>query len=395
MIKIDVISPKKLSYPINMMLFNWLRFFSVRDKKLWVFGAREGHQYDDNSRYLFEYINKHKEGIRVVWLTRERKIAEIVRKKGFEAHTVYSLCGIRTALRAGVACYTNGLIDFGVLPLIGGSKIVALWHGMGFKKIYNGKYHGNILKCKKFFDGIFSWTYRDVTLSTSKYANIWLEEMFNLNKDNLYITGQPRNDAFKYVSKNDVLLKAGIDETKRIILYMPTYRHASLGKDAMEKIVKELHDDNLLNRTLDETNSVFVVKLHPLTPHIEINNRGNFIILDYGAVENNQELLGCADLLVTDYSSCFIDYALLKRPIIFYVPDEDQFVRNSEKLDEMYFKIERLCRTENPAILSKQLLCPHNRVSYMVNEIFEDESIRGTCYSENVYNVICKEIGLC
>ena len=29
-----------------------------------------------------------------------------------------------------------------------------------------------------------------------------------------------------------------------------------------------------------------------------------------------------------------------------------------------------------------------------INEVFEDPSIKGTRYSENVYNVICKEIGL-
>lgn len=392
MIKIDVKSPKKYLFPINIILFNLVRFFSVRDKKLWVFGAREGFQYDDNSRYLFEFINNHKDGIRAVWLTRERKIAEIVREKGFEAYTVYSFCGILTALRAGVACYTNGLIDFGVLPLIGGSKIVALWHGMGFKKIYNGKYHGKALKCKKILDRFFSWTYRDITLSTSNYANLWLEEMFTLNKEQIFITGQPRNDAFKYVSKCDVLSKVNIDGAKRIILYMPTYRHASLGEDAMEEIVKELYCNNQLNRVLDETNSVFVVKLHPLTPHIEIKNRENFIILDYGEVENNQELLGCADLLVTDYSSCFIDYALLERPIIFYVPDEKQFVDNSEKLDDMYFKIEKLCRAETPVTLSNLLLNPHNKVSGMTNKLFEDEGIRGTCYSENVFKLVCKEL---
>ena len=392
MIKIDVKSPKKYLFPINILIFNLVRLFSVRDKKLWVFGAREGHQYDDNSRYLFEYINNHKEGIRAVWLTRERKIAEIVREKGFEAYTVYSFRGILAALRAGGACYTNGLIDFCVLPLIGGSKIVALWHGMGFKKIYNGKYHGKTLKCKKIIDRFFSWTYRDITLSTSNYANLWLEEMFTLNKEKIFITGQPRNDAFRYVSKNDVLSKVNIDGTKRIVLYMPTYRQTSLGEDAMEEIVKNLYDNNQLCNVLDKTNSVFVVKLHPLTPHIDIKNRENFIILDYGAVENNQKLLGCADILVTDYSSCFIDYALLKRPIVFYVPDEDRFVEESEKLDDMYFEIEKLCRTENPVTLSNQLLSPHNKVSCMTNEIFEDESICGTCYSENVYRVICREL---
>ncbi len=394
MTKIDIKSPKKISYPINVLLFNLMRLFSSRDKRIWLFGAREGHQYEDNSRYLFEYINKQKEGIHAIWLTRDKTIARLIQQKGFEAYTVNSKAGIRMALRAGVACYTNGLIDFGLFPLIGGAKIVALWHGMGFKKIYNGKYSGKALQTKQFMDKLFSWTYRDVTISTSRYANLWLSEMFTLKKKKIYVTGQPRNDAFKHLAKVEVLKNTSIDITKKMVLYMPTYRQKTLGIDAMRKVVTDLYQNKTLDSALNNMNSVFVAKLHPLTPHISLPNRDNFIILDYASVDNNQELLGAADILVTDYSSCFIDYALLEKPIVFYVPDEKDFVNNSEALDEKYFEIEGLCKATTPEDLVEKITNPSIDVAKFSNAIFEDESIKGTCYSENVYKVICKEIGL-
>lgn len=87
---IDFKSSRKWSFPLNIILFNACKLYPFRNKHLWVFGAREGHQYDDNSRFLFEYVNKHKNNIRAVWLTRHKEIATRIQKEGFEAYTVGS-----------------------------------------------------------------------------------------------------------------------------------------------------------------------------------------------------------------------------------------------------------------------------------------------------------------
>lgn len=47
--------------------------------------------------------------------------------------------------------------------------------------------------------------------------------------------------------------------------------------------------------------------------------------------------MAIADMLVTDYSSCFVDYALLNRPIVFYTPDETDFLKQSESMEQEYF----------------------------------------------------------
>ena len=168
----------------------------------------------------------------------------------------------------------------------------------------------------------------------------------------------------------------------------------SMGVDAMTRIVDDLYNDRKLSQMLDASNSVFVAKLHPLTPHINLKNRDNFVILDFAAVDNNQDLLGIADCLVTDYSSCFIDYALLSRPIIFYTPDEEQFFKNSETVDKEFFDIEHLCQSTNPESLKNALSMSSTTVADATNALFEDDSIKGTCYSENVYKVIADKIGL-
>ena len=175
---------------------------------------------------------------------------------------------------------------------------------------------------------------------------------------------------------------------------MPTYRQPALGKKTMETIIRELYEDKCLDSYLTETNSVFLAKLHPLTPHIDLQNRENFIIMDYQAVDDNQQLMAAADMLVTDYSSCFVDYALLERPIFFYTPDEDLFLKYSEQMESGFFALSSLSKAVTPKQLVDLMNKPNMEIVKKTNEIFEDNSIKGTCYSENVYKEICKEIGL-
>jgi CDP-glycerol glycerophosphotransferase len=48
-----------------------------------------------------------------------------------------------------------------------------------------------------------------------------------------------------------------------------------------------------------------------------------------GRVHDVTPLLQISDALITDYSSLMFDYALLDRPMIFHVPDHDEYVGRS------------------------------------------------------------------
>lgn len=384
---------KKIALPINIILFNLCRLNPFRNKRIWVFGGWEGEHYDDNSRYLFEFVNEKHPEISAIWLTKNSATAKQVKIKGFKAYTFYSKEGIIAAFNAGVAIYSHGLIDFGQFPLVGGAKIVSLWHGVGFKKIYNAKYKGFKLYAKKILSLFFSWTARDITTVTSEYTLQQFQHIFGLNSNNMFITGQPRNDVlFKPLSKAKVLESLKISSDKKIILYMPTYRKPSLGKEYMDGIINVLYRSPILDDFLKSENAVFLVKLHPLTPHISIHNRDNFKILDYGSVKNNQELLAVSDVMITDYSSCFVDFALLNRPIIFFVPDEEQFVSQSEGLDDDFFRISALNSAKTVEEFVDKLEHSSNVVCDATNELFEAPAIKGTCYCNNVYELIKSKI---
>lgn len=395
--KIDWKNPKKYLWFLNAITFNFYRLIPFRNKKLWIFGAWEGWKYDDNSRTLFEYVNeKYGKEIRCVWLTNEEKTVNVVKSLGFEAYTSSSRMGKMLQKKAGVAIYTNGVMDFGLHPKVAGALIVSLWHGVGFKKIYNAKYSGLKLFIKKVMDKFFSWAYRDLSLVPSNYVAWQCKDYFSLPQNaKIEITGQPRNDVLKHhLSKIDILKKIKIDGTKKIILYMPTYRGYGVQSKSMTRIITDLYNSKELDSFLAEHNCIFIVKLHPLTPLIDLENRDNFSILDYYSVDSTQELLGVADILVTDYSSVFVDYALLEKPIIFYMPDHEDFLKQAEPIYEKFYDICNLNRCDNPKDLSNKLLESSMVAVNAINDLFEDPSIKNTCYSENAYQAIVRELKL-
>jgi len=395
MVRIDWLSPRKYTWIINAFCFHWEKHRNCRDPRYWVFGAWEGKKYDDNSRALFEYVNiYHPDDIHAVWITNKSDIVTKVRDLGYEAYMADSTEGRDAQRRAGVAFYTNGLIDFGLYPKVAGSVIVSLWHGVGFKAIYNDKYKGLQLLAKRLMDKVFSWTYRDVTVTTSTYVNSQFSSIFGLKEsDDIVICGQPRNDVLRgSFDKEAILSRIGISKDRKIVLYMPTYRGRQLGDDAMSTIVKDLYDDNEINSALTKTNCVFVVKLHPLTPKPDICDRDNFVVLDNAVVESTQTLLAISDALITDYSSCVVDYALLDRPVKFYTPDHELFVSKSEPLYDVFYK---LCkdRCSTPQELAWWVLNPDNKAVDLINDIFMDPAIKESCYCENVYKAIEERLG--
>jgi len=50
-------------YTLNIPLY-WISYFIPKKKNLWIFGAWFGYRYSDNSKYIFDYVNKNYKMIR-------------------------------------------------------------------------------------------------------------------------------------------------------------------------------------------------------------------------------------------------------------------------------------------------------------------------------------------
>lgn len=391
---------RKKNWAVNALRYNWMKAFpGKRNSSLWLFSSWEGQKYADNSRYLFEYMLANHPEITCIWQTRNQAVFDSLKRQNKPVQMIGTLEATKAQKEAGVVFYTNGLDDFGDFPQIYGATVVSLWHGIGFKKGYRELYH-QTNKLKRIVSdqkwNFFSWVKRDITVVTSEESKRHFIDIFALDKkSSILIAGQPRNDVFaesvalQSVLKNtDVLKKIG---TNKVVLYMPTFRKKS---EALMSQLEELWSADSFERMLEENNAVFLTKLHYL-------NRGNLqqtsrkILLNDSDVVDVQKLMCCADMLVTDYSSCGTDYALQNKPVLFYFPDWKEYDADNCMQEIARDACSINCATTAVNLEDKikaTLIDPQNgiRQSEKLNQLFDGTGVKCGEYSENVYRNVMK-----
>lgn len=208
---------------------------------------------------------------------------------------------------------------------------VCLWHGTPLKKIgmlQHPEYEGILRQFRYFVSG-----------STS-YIKIY-KACFGGDL-NVIVTGLPRND--KLFNKSDSLEKLGVIQLpkNKVVFYLPTFRQTVTG-DAVDAS-KNIYDDSYIkfndqddlnkwNGYLNSLHIILVVKPHPADKTMNEKIRmSNIIVVQNEELLNNDiqlnALLNQADALITDFSSVFIDYMLMDRPIGFMILDLDEYNKN-------------------------------------------------------------------
>ncbi|MFL6051646.1 MAG: CDP-glycerol glycerophosphotransferase family protein [Actinoallomurus sp.] len=138
-------------------------------------------------------------------------------------------------------------------------------------------------------------------------------------------SGYPRNDALVNREEPAALReKLKLTDGRKVVLYAPTFRTGPNGRP--EKRFEVPFDLERFAHELGETH-VLLVRPHYLsTVVVPPSLRGT--VRNVADVDDVTSLLLLTDTLITDYSSIMFDYALLDRPMVFFVPDLDEYVRS-------------------------------------------------------------------
>ena len=212
------------------------------------------------------------------------------------------------------------------------------------KQIYINTWHGIPLKQMGFDLGkdprsaqnvVRNFLMADYFLQPNEYATKVFKDAYKL--DNIYqgeiIEGaNPRNDlAFKFSKKEIVNLmgfsREQFDIHKKVLLYSPTWKGTSVANptDSVETMLDEMQE---LRTAMGHDYNV-LIKVHPFVyKSVELDPRFDGMLVP-DEVDPNV-VLGITDVLITDYSSIFFDFALSKKPIVFYVPD----LKSYKKIEE-------------------------------------------------------------
>ena len=136
----------------------------------------------------------------------------------------------------------------------------------------------------------------------------------------------PRTDAIYNTDRDYIMGKladAGIRTDKKIIIYAPTWKGANYKN--FDTDTEELRSAvNTLRSLINNDEYEVFLRVHYfLYRAIDADPELRRICIPF-TIDTN-ELLSVTDILISDYSSIFFDFLGTRRPILFYVPDLEQY----------------------------------------------------------------------
>lgn len=290
--------------------------------------------FTDSAKALFDYIDTKDESGKpvIVWHVKdEKKVNDVLAQ--FPASSVRVIIVQKNTIKSlFLFCRSKYIVDthglYSAVKLKNNQKSLYLTHGMPVKK-FGFEYDNDIQ---------IGVLHADYALATSNFYQDVISRSMGIERQNVYSIGLPRNDIFFIDEGKKEIIRSRLSQ--RYIVYLPTYR---VSNDHNKNNGKDLSSgDRLfggkktewasLNRRLEELHTKIVIKPHPLELHNDLSGLRTFsqvvIIDDEWIIRNDFSLnliLKYSSMLITDYSGAYVDYLLTDNPIIFFIPDFEDY----------------------------------------------------------------------
>lgn len=347
-----------ISFFIKSYMFLMNKIFNVKKNKV-VFKSFGGKSYSDNPKAISEKLKLQYPEAEIVWLINEPftkmlvipYYVKVVKSKSFKA-----LKELATA-KIWVDNFCKNYVYKSKNQIY-----IQTWHGdRGFKKILlDSPFVNSNYK-------LIESNNCDLMIAGSDYGEKKYRTAFAYNGEILKV-GCPRNDflvknrnAKKFIIKSNLNL---IYNTK-VLLYAPTLRRDSENKFQSSKDIDILSILNLLQLKTG-CRWICMFRAHSAVKGLYGIPKNEKKIIDVTHYEDMTELLLISDFLITDYSSCAGDFALLNKPIILFQPDREEYVQNDRTF---YFDID-----SSPFMIAKS-----NEEILKLIMNFEQEIIQQNC----------------
>jgi len=286
-----------------------------------VFESFLGKNYSDSPKYIYEYMKSNNYDYKYVWIFNEpnKEIPGNPKQiKRFSLPYYYYLATSKYWV-------SNSRMPKS-LTKRKGNVYLQTWHGTPLKRLVfdmNDIHSANPNYKKIFYEQSRRWDY---LISPNQYSSDIFKSAFLFEKKLLEV-GYPRNDILYREDKaelaNSLKQKLGIPLDKKVILYAPTWRDDDFYEPGKYKFQLQLNLKQMKERLGDEY--VVILRMHYfIADHIETTGAEGFAY-NYSKYDDIAELYLISDILITDYSSVFFDFANLKRPILFYTYDLEKY----------------------------------------------------------------------
>jgi CDP-glycerol glycerophosphotransferase len=179
-------------------------------------------------------------------------------------------------------------------------------------------------RIKSFLERQAEWDY---LISPAPYATELLNETFPFGGEMLEI-GYPRNDIFFSPRKDAIRARTRkaleIPDGVTAVLYAPTYRDSLAASEFRADLVHFFDEEDLAGQ-LGEGYMV-LMRGHGMNARTEKRFSSGSNVIDVTDYPRIEELCLASDVGVMDYSSLRFDYAITGKPMVFFVPDLEQYL---------------------------------------------------------------------
>lgn len=384
------------SHIVISVLFRILSNFTI-DNSIF-FESFHGKQYSDNPRAIYEYLQNQETNYTMIWSVK-RGYEEVFIENNIPYVRRFSFKWI-----IKMACSKYWIINTRIPLWIYKSKntvYIQTWHGTPLKKL--GIDINQVVMpstdTKTYKENFIKEANRwDILISPNSYSSAIFKRAFQYDNKILEI-GYPRNDKLVLKKNDNKLIKKiknnlNLANDKKIILYAPTWRDNQFYSKGSYKFEMPFDLKKFHNQFGEDI--ILLIRMHYLVNEEFIQNEYRNTIIDVSNYEDMNDLLIIADLLITDYSSSLFDFAVLKRPIILYMYDKEEY-KNS--IRGFYFDVNKKLSNntvETETELFKQIYnFTVDKYEYGFDEEFQQKfcALEDGNASESIFREINRENG--
>jgi len=326
-IKKSVLALRDLLFTACVSIRN---IFKGSNKKIIVgFVASQKTGITGSAKPLFEELLNDDRFV-AYWVYPKANEKKLFAEKNYNAYYKRSFYRIGLYVKTDIWITTHGSFGIPINYNKHHSKRIELWHGIPFK----GFLKENKDKIVKDFNQA------STVVVTSNFFITLFSEKWGVDKEILRDLGQPRTDMLinNILSKDKIKKDLGIKQSK-VILYAPTHE-----QDLKEDKLLFPWNENKTFKTVIDTigeNTALIIRPHPywkekISEYIQekIEHDERIYYMPAKKINNTEKLIYISDVLITDWSSIYFDFLLMKKPTIFLNlqnPFEDQFVMKPEE----------------------------------------------------------------
>lgn len=296
------------------------------DQKMVFFESFFGKSYSGNPKYIYEALLQHEKykNYTFVWSYTGENPDEIpgnpiIVDRQTDIYYKY----------LAKSKYWVSNIVFPVHRKREGNIYLQTWHGTPLKKLgFDIDIEGpETLARENFYLESRNWDY---LVSANSYSSEIFKRAFKFKKEVLEV-GYPLNDIFYQKDLQEKIIKIkrklNIPLDKKVILYAPTWRDNEMANSWEHSFNLKFDLDHFYEKLGEDY--VLLLRMHHLVADaLQIKDEHQSFVRELSKYDDIQELYIISDLLITDYSSVFFDFANSKKPMLFFAYDFELYKEN-------------------------------------------------------------------